>query len=52
MYHLIRLFRMPIYDGVIPPLSEVVLTGAICLVTLLFSWIFFTRKADEFAYRI
>ena len=52
MYHLIRLFRMPIYDGVIPPLSEILLTGAICLGTLLFSWIFFTRKADEFAYRI
>jgi ABC-type polysaccharide/polyol phosphate export permease len=52
MYHLIRLFRMPIYDGVIPGLSETLLTGAICLGTLLFSWIFFTRKADEFAYRI
>jgi ABC-type polysaccharide/polyol phosphate export permease len=52
MYHLIRMFRMPIYDGVIPGLSEILVTTAICVGTLLFSWIFFTRKADEFAYRI
>jgi ABC-2 type transport system permease protein len=52
MYHLIRLFRMPIYDGVLPPLSEVLLAGGISVATLVLSWIFFTRKADEFAYRI
>jgi ABC-type polysaccharide/polyol phosphate export permease len=52
MYHLVRLFRMPIYDGMIPPLPEILLAAAISLATLLVSWVFFTRKADEFAYRL
>ena len=52
MYHLIRLFRMPIYDGVIPDLSQILYAGVISVVVLLASWIFFTRKADEFAYRL
>ncbi len=52
LYHLIRLFRIPIYEGRVPELSEFLISGGIALVTLLVGWIFFTRKADEFAYRI
>lgn len=52
MYHLIRIFRQPIYDGAIPDLAEIAFAGAISLATLAISWIFFTRKADEFAYRL
>jgi ABC-2 type transport system permease protein len=52
MYYLIRIFRLPIYDGRIPGWEEI-LPAALCGIgVLLFGWIFFTAKADEFAYRI
>jgi len=52
MYHLIQMFRTPIYEGRFPDLEAVLLTGAFSIVTLIVGWIIFTRKADEFAYRI
>lgn len=52
MYHFIRLFRDPIYNGKIPEVTEILLAGFISVAVLVFSWIIFTRKADEFAYRI
>jgi hypothetical protein len=36
----------------VPDLQEFLLTGAISLVTLILGWLFFSIKADEFAYRI
>jgi ABC-2 type transport system permease protein len=52
MYHLVRLFRAPLYYGEIPSLQETLITGLIALVTLLIGWVVFTRRSDEFAYRI
>jgi ABC-type polysaccharide/polyol phosphate export permease len=52
MYHLIRLFRMPLYEGRLPELSEMAVAGLVSLITLLVGWIIFTKKADEFAYRV
>lgn len=52
MYHLVGLFRAPIYEGRVPELSEFLISGAIALVTLLAGWFIFTRKADEFAYLV
>ncbi|MFM8322193.1 MAG: ABC transporter permease [Chloroflexota bacterium] len=52
MYHIITLFRTPIYDGVAPPLADFLLTGAVSLATLLVGWWLFTRSADELAYRV
>ena len=52
MYYIIQLFRAPIYEGRVPDLQEFLLTGAISLVTLILGWLFFSIKADEFAYRI
>jgi ABC-2 type transport system permease protein len=52
LYHLIRLFRAPIYDGRVPELSEFAISGGIALITLLLGWLVFSRKADEFAYRV
>ena len=52
MYHLVRLFRMPIYEGRLPDFSEIMLAAAISLGMLVVSWFIFTKKADEFAYRI
>jgi ABC-type polysaccharide/polyol phosphate export permease len=52
MYYLITLFRIPVYDGRLPSLVELVVPGAIATFTLLVGWLVFTSKADEFAYRI
>lgn len=52
MYYLIQLFRAPIYEGRVPDLNEWLVAGAISVVTLVVGWIFFSYKADEFAYRV
>ncbi|RPI20472.1 MAG: ABC transporter permease [Chloroflexota bacterium] len=52
MFHLIQLFRAPIYDGRVPEISEFLLSGGIAVGTLVIGWIFFTKKADEIAYRL
>jgi len=52
MYYLVNLFRLPLLDGRIPTFEEI-LPAAICgFGALIFGWIFFTSKSDEFAYRI
>ena len=52
MTHLVELFRLPLYDGVIPGLGQVLVCMAIALITVLLGWWFFTRQADELAYRL
>ena len=52
MYYLISFFRAFIYEGRFPPLNEYLICGGIATTMLLIGWFFFTRKADEFAYRI
>ena len=52
MFHIINLFRDPIYYGKVPELSDILLTGGIAFVTLIIGWFLFAQKADEFAYRV
>jgi ABC-type polysaccharide/polyol phosphate export permease len=52
MYTLIMNFRIPIYDGVLPPASMILTAALIAFTTLIVGWIFFTSRADEFAYRL
>ena len=52
MYHLVGLFRDPLYYGEIPSIMEITISGLIAIVTLFIGWIVFTRRSDEFAYRI
>lgn len=52
LLHLLELFHTIIYNAKSPDLSLWVLTLAISLFTLLAGWFIFTRKVDEFAYRI
>jgi len=52
MYHLIKLFRLPLYDNIVPTLSEIVPALGIALGTLIMGWYIFARSADDFAYRI
>lgn len=52
MSYLVKLFRIPIYYGRPPTLFEFMPGILVALVTLILGWIVFTRKSDEFAYRI
>jgi ABC-type polysaccharide/polyol phosphate export permease len=44
------MFRMPIYEGSLPPFSIILVGAAISLVTLTLGWIYFSHEADKFAY--
>jgi ABC-2 type transport system permease protein len=52
MYHLVTLFRKPIYEGVIPSFPEVGWAFLATFLVAALGWWIFTRKSDEFAYRI
>lgn len=52
MYHLLELFRTPIYAGVLPSLETLAAAGTSAVSALLVGWWLFARKADEFAYRV
>jgi len=51
MYHMVNIFRKPLYDGILPSWNELGIAGIIAVVTLVIGWLFFSNKADEFAYR-
>jgi ABC-2 type transport system permease protein len=52
MYYLITLFRIPIYEGRVPTFQEFGIAGLIAVVTLVLGWLIFSKRADEFAYRV
>jgi ABC-type polysaccharide/polyol phosphate export permease len=52
MYYLINLFRIPIYEGRIPPPEDFLVSGLVAAGTLLIGWIWFSNRADEFSYRV
>jgi len=50
MYYYLKLFRMPIYNGVLPDWQTLLIGTGISLVTLFIGWVVFSRNADQFAY--
>lgn len=52
MFHLLEAFRSPVYSGTMPGVNRLFAAAAIAIVTLVIGWGVFTKKADEFAYRI
>lgn len=52
MYYLIELFRAPIHTGNIASPRVFVLSFVIVIVSLVIGWWYFTRRSDEFAYRV
>jgi ABC-type polysaccharide/polyol phosphate export permease len=52
MYNLLELFRAPIYLGQLPGPNTIAAAVASAVIALGVGWWAFTRKADEFAYRI
>jgi ABC-2 type transport system permease protein len=52
MYHMILLFRIPIYFGRLPTAPELLIPLGLSLFFLALGWLVFTMKSDEFSYRI
>ncbi|OGR88549.1 MAG: hypothetical protein A3J74_11680 [Elusimicrobia bacterium RIFCSPHIGHO2_02_FULL_57_9] len=52
LYHLVELFRSPLYSGDLPAPGTIVRAASLSLAVFAFGWWIFTRKAKEFAYRI
>ncbi len=52
MYYLVKLWRLPLYDGRWPAWGEFWPAAVIAGGMLLVGWFFFTSKSDEFAYRV
>jgi ABC-type polysaccharide/polyol phosphate export permease len=52
MYYLIKLWRLPLYDGRWPTWGEFWPAALIGIGMLLVGWFVFTSKSDEFAYRV
>jgi ABC-2 type transport system permease protein len=50
MYYLILLFRVPIYDGVMPSPALILASTVIAVVTFIIGWIYFSHQSDKFAY--
>jgi ABC-type polysaccharide/polyol phosphate export permease len=52
MYYLVKLWRLPLYDGRLPTLGEFWPAAVLGIGMLLVGWFIFTSKSDEFAYRV
>lgn len=50
MYHIIKVFRMPIIDGIVPDAMTLIAAGIVSLLALGSGWLFFSKRADTFAY--
>ncbi len=52
MYHMVEIFRAPIYYGRLPAPEALLAATAAAGLSLALGWYVFTRKRDEFAYRV
>ena len=52
MYHLVKFFRLVVFDGIYPTINEFLLAIGIAFGTLLVGWLFFTKQAKKFAYYV
>lgn len=52
LYYLIKLWRLPLYDGLWPTWGEIWPAAVFAIGMLLVGWFVFTSKSDEFAYRV
>jgi ABC-type polysaccharide/polyol phosphate export permease len=52
LYYLVKLWRVPLYDGRWPVWGEFWPAALITFGMLLVGWLIFTSKSDEFAYRV
>jgi ABC-type polysaccharide/polyol phosphate export permease len=50
LYYLVQTFRKPIYDGVLPSPALIGASLALSLVVFLAGWIYFSNRAERFAF--
>jgi ABC-type polysaccharide/polyol phosphate export permease len=51
MYYMVRLFRDPVYSGILPSANILITSTIIGVITLTAGWIYFSKQADSFAYK-
>lgn len=51
MYYQVLMFRVPLYDGVLPSVPLIIIGVAVALATLVIGWVYFSYQADKFAYQ-
>jgi ABC-2 type transport system permease protein len=51
-YHLLKTFRMVLFEGVFPSMPEWLIAIAISVSTLIVGWVIFTRKSKSFGYYV
>ena len=51
MYYMISLFRNPVYEGRLPSADILIGSVIIALITLITGWTYYSKQADNFAYR-
>ncbi len=52
MYWMIKMFRLPIFEGRLPHLQEFLPALAWGVGMLIIGWVYFTSKSEEYAYRV
>jgi len=52
MYWMVKMFRLPIFEGRMPTLQEFLPALAWSSGMLVIGWIYFTSKSEEYAYRV
>ncbi len=52
VYHMIQLFREPIYDGILPSKFSILFAVITSVVMLIIGFFVFTRLSDEYSYRV
>lgn len=52
MYHLVLLFRAPLYGGALPSVTDIAAGLGIGIIVLSVGWFIFSQRSDEFAYRV
>ncbi|HOV31129.1 MAG TPA: ABC transporter permease [Anaerolineaceae bacterium] len=52
MYWMLKMFRLPVYEGVIPTFQDLWPALAWSVGMLIVGWLFFTSRSDEYAYRV
>ena len=52
MYWMVKMFRLPIFEGRLPTFPEALPAIAWSLGMLIVGWLFFTSRSEEYAYRV
>lgn len=52
LYHVIKIFRVSVFDGRFPTIQELLVAFAISIITLSLGWLIYTKKSETFTYHV